>query len=113
LRKKDCARYAKCVERSRETAVRGGLQQRFSYLLMTNPVIDGADYVRAEFSWPVEGGEHDDIEQTPRFPIQARPSPDGSPAELRRKLLQWQAEFIRIVERLLNTLVPQYFSPDL
>ena len=105
--------HADRLQRGRGAAVSGRLEDDFLDLADRAAVPDGAADVRRELVHPVQGGQHSQVNQAARAPVEAGPGPDVIPAHRRDKLLQRAGELGSLRQRPVDVTIPENLAPDL
>src|SRR5215510_4138367 len=79
----DFFRQSEAVHGCRDAAIDANLQKHFFDLVFRDAVCERTPNVRLDFVWPIQCGEHGQIQKAARLLIQTRPAPDFPPAVLR------------------------------
>ena len=79
------------------SAVDGYLHQRFSYLCLGDPIVDGTVNVHRKLRHAIESAEHGYVQQTSDWPTQSWPLPYHTPSYLGGKILHWPSKLRRVI----------------
>src|SRR5215471_12298123 len=101
---------AKRVERRGQAAVDGSLEEHLADLDRRDAVAERAAHVRGELVLAVHGGQHPEVEDAARPPIEALTRPDGAPAVFGDELLDRRGELRHAVERAVEVLGAEHLA---
>src|SRR5262245_12586750 len=93
---------AEAVHRRGHAAIGADLQEYLLQLVLADAVVDGAANVQLQLVRPVERGDHAEVEDRSRPPVEAGPVPGPIPAPFGRELLHGPGEIVRLLQRAID-----------